>query len=196
MNRFRTLILTVTIAFCLAYSTEQDKNATPASGSNTVIFSRVTEPREHAFSLLIPKGWQIEGGIFRVDPTAQGGPAQSIAAKLDFAARKDGAGTVMIRWLPDVLYFDTRYSPAGQMGLFPPGSNYSGMTVYPLMEQEEYVNPYTNEIEIDSNQWRYRWINENEDVIYTDDQDDNPNVDIRLNQSGFKRTPIRKRMGQ
>lgn len=92
--------------------------------TEVISFSRVSEPRENAFSLLIPKGWQTEGGIFRVDPTAQGGPAQSIAAKLDFAVKKDEAGTVMIRWLPDVLFFDMRMSPAGQMGMFPPGSSY------------------------------------------------------------------------
>ena len=62
-----------------------------------------------------------------------------------------------------------------------------------LTEQEEYVNPYTNEIEIGSNQWHHRWINESGDVIYTDSEDYDPNVDINLNRSNFKRTPIRKR---
>ncbi len=269
----------------------------------------------------------------------------------------------MIRWLPDMLYFDARMSPAGQMGLFPPGSNYQGMTVYPLMpaeqflsqvvfpyahpqannvtvvdqrklqsvaqkfqqrvrtampfltfnydaavltvtyqeggirykekllavienwgqmgagmwgnketfifrtpidefgqwekvfsiiqnsviidrkwlageiqgqiqrgeiavntqrevqrieqqivehrqktnaeihndmfltltDQEEYVNPYTKQVEMGSNQWRHRWVNEGGEVIYTDDESYNPNVDINLNRSDFKKTPIRKR---
>lgn len=85
---------------------------------DAVIFQRVQEPKENAFSLLIPKGWKLEGGIFRVDPLTQGGPSQSIAAKLDFSVKKDNEGSVMIRWLPDVLFFDARYSPAGQMGLF------------------------------------------------------------------------------
>ena len=329
----------------------------------TAVFQRIAEPNEQAFTLLVPKGWQSEGGIFRIDPTAQGGPSQSIAAKLDFAVKKDRAGSVMIRWLPDVLYYDARMSPAGQMGLFPPGSNYQGMTVSPvmsarqflqqvvfpyahpnasevkiveqkslpkiaqkfqrqtsammphstfsydaallsvtyrengiryeeklvtvvenwgqlgagmwgnketflvrtplgrfarwepvvsvirnsvklnlqwligeirgqsrrtqivadtqrkvqeigrqiaehrqktnaeinndmfltLMEQEEYVNPYTKEIETGSNQWKHRWINENDEVIYTDNESYDPNTDVNLNRSGYKRTPIRKR---
>ena len=46
----------------------------------------------------------------------------------------------MIRWLPDILYFDARYSPAGQMGLFPEGSNYQGMTVYNLMCPETFIS--------------------------------------------------------
>jgi len=62
-----------------------------------------------------------------------------------------------------------------------------------LTDQEEYVNPYTNQIEVGSNQWRHRWINESGDVIYTDDESYNPNVDINLNRSDFKRTPVRKR---
>jgi hypothetical protein len=45
----------------------------------------------------------------------------------------------MIRWQPDVLYFDARYSPAGQMGLFPEGSNYQGMTVFNIMTAEDFI---------------------------------------------------------
>ena len=333
---------------------------------NTIIFQRVNERNEKAFGILVPRGWVTEGGIFRVDPTAQGGPLQSIAAKLDFSVKKDRAGTVMIHWLPDVLYYDARYSPAGQMGLYPPGSNYQGMTVYPLMsaqqflsqivfpyahpqvsgvqiverknladiaqkyqqrvnmampgmtfsydagmitvtyqengigykekmvtiienwgqlgagmwgnketfllrspinefsqwepifsiiqnsviinsqwlageirgqvqrgqiviqtqqdiqrieraiadhrqktnaeihndmfltltDQEEYVNPFTNEVEVGSNQWKHRWINEGGDVIYTDDESYDPRVDVNLNRTDYKRTPIRKRFPQ
>jgi hypothetical protein len=331
-----------------------------------MVFTRVHEPREKAFSLLVPKGWQVEGGIFRVDPLKQGGAAQSIAAKLDFTVKKDSAGTVLMRWLPDLLYFDPRYSPAAQMGLLPVGSNYNGMLVCPLMpaarfiremafpyahpqarnlnvagnkaltevagnyqrrvnqffpqmgfqydaalsemtyhdggveyeekmvvviedwgrvgagiwgnketvlmrapraefkkweavfsiiqnsvkidprwlsgeirgqlqrgqialdtqqeiqrigqeiathrqktnaeihndmfltltDQEEFVNPYTNEIDVGSNQWKYRWVNESGDVVYTDNESYNPNVDIRLNRSDYKKTPVRKRFPQ
>ena len=329
----------------------------------TLIFQRVAEPRENAFTLLIPKGWTVEGGIFRVDPTMQGGSGNSIAAKLDFSVKSDAAGSVMVRWLPDMLYFDARNSPAGQMGLFPTGSNYNGMTVYPLMSpfqfiqqivvpyshpsaggfqilqnhpcpkvaagyqeriravapylsfaydagfvvssysengvrykekmncvienwgqmgqgmwgnketfyfrapeanfsdwepvfseimqsvkmdgrwlsgelkgqiqrgeiaaqtqrdiqridneiaqhrrqtnaeihhdmfltltsQEEFVNPYTNEVETGSNQWKYRWVDQGGEIIYTDEESYDPNIDVRLNRTGFKRTPVRKR---
>lgn len=103
------------------------------------VFHRMAEPRERAFTVLVPDGWSTEGGIFRVDPLRQGGPAQSVAAKVDFAVKKDAPGTVMIRWLPDMLYFDARNSPAGQMGLFPPGSNYMGMTVMPLLSAQQFL---------------------------------------------------------
>lgn len=65
-----------------------------------------------------------------------------------------------------------------------------------LTGQEEYVNPYTNEIDMGSNQWKYRWINESGDVIYTDNGSYDPNFDIDLNRSGYKKTPVRKRFPQ
>ena len=333
------------------------------TNAQVIVFNRITEPNENAFSVLVPKDWQTAGGIYRVDPTEQGGAAQSIAAKVDFTVKNDATGTVMIRWLPDVLFYDARYSPAGQMGLYPPGSNYNGMTVYPwisaqqfvpeiafpyahpnasnvrvieskklsivaqnyqqrmralmpmidfsydaalvtlsytenrvryiekmmcvlenwgragagmwgnketiyirtpegefakyesvlsviqnsiiinkqwlagelrgqerrgeimintqremnrieqqitehhqktnaeihndmfltLTDQEEYVNPFTNEIEMGSNQWKYRWENEAGEIIYTDNESYDPRVDVNLNRTDYKLTPIRKR---
>jgi len=363
ITTIRCLLFLFLLSFCALPCFVQNAKSQNKGLPSTAIFQRVAEPKENAFTLLIPKGWLVEGGILRINPLTQGGAAQSIAAKLDFAVKKDRQGSVMIRWLPDMLYFDARHSPAGQMGLFPPGSNYQGMTVYPLMsaqqflsqivfpfahpqasdaqiiqqqnlpklaqnyqqrvlafmpqmtfsydaatmsltyqesgsrykekmvtvienwgqlgagmwgnketfllrtplnefdqwqpifsiiqnsvqlntqwivgelkgqiqrgqifietqqeiqrigreivahrqktnaeihndmfltltDQEEYVNPYTNQIEIGSNQWKHRWINESGEVIYTDDESYNPNVDINLNRSDFKRTPVRKR---
>ena len=71
-------------------------NIPQLQAQETVMFERVTEPREQAFSLLVPKGWRLRGGIVRIDPTRQGGPAQSIAAKVDFAVQSDDDGSVMI----------------------------------------------------------------------------------------------------
>jgi len=347
----------------LESSNEKSVSNKKDSGNNsTFIFNRKSEPNENAFSLLVPKGWIIEGGIYRVN-AIQNGPSNAIAAKLDFSVKKDNDGSVMVRWLPDVLFFDARNSPAGQMGLFPEGSNYQGMTVYniisaedfitkiafpyahsnaqnvqilerknmqkfasnygarvkqtmpyltmsysaaflkvrytengkiydeymfvlienwgqlgagmwgnkesflirapadelknwepifsviqnsvklnikwiigeikgqaargkilidtqkeiqrigreitehkqktnaeinkdmflTLTEQEEFVNPYTSEIETGTNQWKHRWENESGDIIYTDNEDYDPNIDINLNRSDFKRSKVRKR---
>ncbi|MFA5259705.1 MAG: hypothetical protein WC450_00585 [Candidatus Omnitrophota bacterium] len=366
MKRTQLLFVFMIITLSSSYSCSRpsSSNSNPGDGSgDIVVFTRVYEPKEKAFSLLIPQGWQVEGGILRVNPLSQGGAAQSIAAKLDFTVKKDSAGTVLIRWLPDMLYFDARYSPAGQMGMFPPGSNYNGMPVYPLMpasqfitqlafpyahpqaqdvkitgnkaltdlarsyqsrvnqffphlgfqydaalsdvtykegateyaekivalienwgqlgagmwgnketflirapqdefkkwetvfsiiqnsvkvdprwlageirgqiqrgqialdtqqeiqhierdivahrqktnaeihndmfltltDQEEYVNPYTNEIDTGSNQWKHRWVNESGDIIYTDNASYDPNHDVHLNRSDYKKTPVRQR---
>ncbi len=104
----------------------------------TVAFVRVTEPREQAFSMLIPKGWQTSGGIFRIDPTAGGGSGNAIDAKVDFTVAHP-SGKAMIRFLPDMNYFDMRFSPAGQMGMFPTGSNYNGMLVTPWLTAQDFI---------------------------------------------------------
>jgi hypothetical protein len=357
-------IFTISIPSCTSENkTEQPKTLSTQANNKATIFQRIPEKTENAFSLLVPEGWQIDGGIMRVNPITQGGAAQSIAAKVDFAVKSDNQGSVAIRWLPDVLFFDARWSPAGQMGLYPPGSNYNGMSVYPIMpatqflqqiafpyahpqatnvriieqkslpqtaqkfqqrvlstmpqmtfsydaglitieyqengisyrekmigiienwgqlgagmwgnketylirtpvnefdkwqstlsiiqnsvqinskwlageirgqqqrgeimintmqemqriekaigehrqktnseihndmfltltDQEEYVNPFTKEVEYGSNQWQYRWTNPNGDVIYTDSEDYDPRTDVHLNRTDYKRTPIRKR---
>ena len=62
-----------------------------------------------------------------------------------------------------------------------------------LTEQEEYVNPFTKEIEIGTNQWKYRWENQSGDVIYSNDENYNPNSDINVNRSDFKKSNIRTR---
>ncbi len=365
MKNRRLLIPLLLLIFGCNEAASEKIETTEVTKNNTAEiqqFVRVNEPNESAFSILIPKGWKVKGGIFRLDPTAQGGPANSIAAKLDFTVQNPD-GTVQIRWLPDMLYFDMSSSPAGQMGMFPNGSQYQGMTVYPKMsaeiflkqiaipyanqdlsnlkieeskrlsavaanfdqrvhkampamsfsydaslitltysqngkvfkekifgitedwgtmgagmwgnkecvlisapsnefaeyaalfsviqgsvkinrkwllgeirgqmtrsqiaidtqkeverigreiaehraktnaeinndmfltltDQEEYVNPYTKEVEVGTNQWKHRWINESGDVIYTDDESYDPNVDVNLNRSDYKRTPVRKR---
>lgn len=105
----------------------------------TMIFRRRAEKNENAFTLLIPKGWQTEGGIVRINPLTRGGPAQSVAAKLDFSVKKDVQGTVMARILPDFMFYDPRMSPAGQMGLIQPGGNYQGMQVAYKMPALQFI---------------------------------------------------------
>ncbi len=62
-----------------------------------------------------------------------------------------------------------------------------------LTDQEEYVNPHTNEIEMGTNQWKHRWQNDLGEIIYTDAEDYDPNHDPNLHVSGFKRSAVRKR---
>jgi hypothetical protein len=330
----------------------------------TIVFQKVKEPRENAYSLLVPKGWKLDGGIFRIDPTMNGGSGNSIDAKNDLKVSNNSQGTVRLHFMPEMFYFDMSQSPAGQMGMFPPGSNYNGMMVIPKMdavnfikqvvipyahpgltnynvveeknapdiveairkadqymgipfiytaavvsityqeggqkfretivaatqdfgqmgaglwknrftisgrapvnefeswapvmleiigsvqinmqwligelkgqvqrgeiqaevlrkvqeldneilegqrktnaeinndmfltltEQEEYVNPYTKKVEIGSDQWRYRWVNESGDVVYSDRDNYDPNHDEVLNRTDYKKTSVRKRYPQ
>ncbi len=107
------------------------------AGAKAIHLSPAAEPNERAFTMLIPDDWSTQGGIYRVDPSRTGGAANSIDAKLDFIVKRDAAGTVMTHSFPDLLYFDMRNSPAASM--FPPGSNYNGMLVCPVLNAQTYL---------------------------------------------------------
>ncbi len=62
-----------------------------------------------------------------------------------------------------------------------------------LTGQEDYTNPFTGETERGTNEWNYRWENDQGDVIYTDNQNYHPNDDVDIAVKGFKRSEIRKR---
>jgi hypothetical protein len=102
-----------------------------------VLLQRLAEPREGAFTISVPHGWQLDGGIIRVDFTQQAINAQFIEAKIDFSVKRDDQGTTAIRWCPEVKYCDMRYSLAG--AFFPRGSSYQGMVVMPAMSAAEFL---------------------------------------------------------
>ncbi|MDD5088495.1 MAG: hypothetical protein PHI18_06830 [bacterium] len=104
-----------------------------------LVFDRVQEPRENAFSMIVPHGWTVDGGISRLDPTAMGGAAQSIEAKLDMTIKKDERGTVMARVLSDMRYADVPRSNSPAAGMFPYGSNYNGMLVAPCPNAQGFI---------------------------------------------------------
>ena len=63
-----------------------------------------------------------------------------------------------------------------------------------LTGQEEYVNPHTNEIETDTDAYRYRWMTNGGDVYYTNHEEENPNT--FLQRTDYELTPIRKRRNE
>jgi hypothetical protein len=108
---------------------------TPAN----LVFERKNEPTEGAFSAAVPQGWLIQGGVMRANHMTQVVSAQTIEAKVDVSIKSDPAGGVMIRFCPQIKYCDVRMTPAGMMGLFPPGSNYQGMIVCPVMPAQQFA---------------------------------------------------------
>jgi len=90
-----------------------------------ISFNRKNEPNENAFSILVPKNWQITGGIFRVNPLQVGGPLNSIEAKCDLILQSDSKGTVSFHILPDIVY---AHAGVGG-GFFPIGGYYQGAEV-------------------------------------------------------------------
>ncbi|MDH7570413.1 MAG: hypothetical protein QHJ73_12605 [Armatimonadota bacterium] len=99
-------------------------------------FTQFVEPKEKAFTALVPQGWQSEGGIVRWSPEVAGA-FNAAEAKVDFTLRSDAAGTRMMRWLPDIFFVDMSRSPAGPM--FPPGSQCNGCVVMPRIGGVEYL---------------------------------------------------------
>jgi hypothetical protein len=62
-----------------------------------------------------------------------------------------------------------------------------------LTGQEDYTNPFTGETERGTNEWNYRWENQQGDVIYTNNQNYSPNEDKYIAVKGFKKSEIRIR---
>jgi hypothetical protein len=107
-----------------------------AAQAQIMRFERVAEPKEGAFTLLVPSGWRTSGGITRVNPMAANGALNAVAAKLDFSIQSPD-GRTTLRWYPETNYFDMRGSPA--QGQFPPGSNYNGSPVWPKLGAAAYL---------------------------------------------------------
>jgi len=110
--------------------TAKPLSAYPGQHAKTMVFQRVTEKNEKAFTLLVPKGWITEGGIMRYPPDMLGAQ-NAVDAKADFTIKRDAAGTVMVRWLPEIYYAQVENATAAPM--FPPGSHYNNVIAMPKM---------------------------------------------------------------
>jgi hypothetical protein len=108
---------------------------TAESQGSGVSFTRLNEPREGAFTILAPRGWKGEGGIFRINPLQAGGPLNSMEAKCDLTLKSDDRAAVAFRILPDVVYAHVGIGA----GAFPPGSNYQGAIVRPLEDARTHL---------------------------------------------------------
>ena len=122
-----------------------------------LVMRRRAEPRQQAFSVLVPDGWQTDGGLFSVDPNQSGGSLNAVDTKCDFSVKRDPAGTVMARWAPSYNFVDfSRAAEFASMAqLFPPGRVYNGALVKPMPNVEDYlmegfrlVRPQATEVRI------------------------------------------------
>ena len=100
-----------------------------------ISFVRVNEPNENAFSILVPSGWQSQGGIFRVNAAMAGGPLNALEAKCDLLYMSDPQGSVAFRILPDMVYAHTGIGG----GFFQVGSNYQGAEIRPLADAQTHL---------------------------------------------------------
>ena len=63
-----------------------------------------------------------------------------------------------------------------------------------LTGHEEYVNPHTGEVEMDTDAYRHRWKTPGGDVYFTNREDEDP--DIFLKRGDYSRTLVRKRRNE
>ncbi|MDY0357676.1 MAG: hypothetical protein RBR19_17470 [Sedimentisphaerales bacterium] len=114
----------------------------------TLAFNRRSEPKEQAFSFLAPPDWALEGGMFHVNPAQTGGSTNSISAKCDLTLKKDAEGTVFFRWLPTWTFADMSRNPqfSYTAAMFPPGSQYQGMTVRPMPGVNQFLQELFRQI--------------------------------------------------
>jgi hypothetical protein len=110
----------------------------PRKPAPVMMMQRTWEPKERAFSFLLPKGWAFEGGVFNVNPLQMNGPGNSITPKCDLALKADPGGRVTLRWAPGWNYADLSLSPSG-WGLFRPGMHYQGMPVRPIVGPRPFL---------------------------------------------------------
>lgn len=59
--------------------------------------------------------------------------------------------------------------------------------------QNEFRNPFTGETEVDTDYWRYRWQDNQGDLLYTDENSLDPNELEPYKTREWKRTPVRER---
>jgi hypothetical protein len=109
-----------------------------APDSGQVLYDRVPEPKQNAFTVLVPRGWKIRGGMFYVNPLQVNGPGNALLPKCDFAVMNDDLGTIMLRWMPSWNHADLTYSP-NQGASFPPGQWYQGMPVRPIISARQFL---------------------------------------------------------
>jgi hypothetical protein len=116
-----------------------------------MFFQIRNEPREQAFTIKVPKGWLLEGGIFRLLAHEIGGPLNATESKCDLTLKSDSDGRVYFRFLPDIVYANPNIGG----GYFPVGSGYQGAEIKPFVDAPNfviqvftYLHPHAKKLEI------------------------------------------------
>ena len=58
---------------------------------------------------------------------------------------------------------------------------------------QDYINPFTHEVERGSNEWKYRWVTPSGEEVYSNADNYDPNFDSNINRTDFKRSAVRER---
>ena len=113
-----------------------------AKAHTGIAFVKMNEPNEQAFSILLPKGWQSKGGMFRINALQGGGPLNAMEAKCDLVYKSDKSATVAFHIYPDIVYAHTNIGG----GFYPVGSNYQGAQIKQIMDAASYLKAFFNAV--------------------------------------------------
>jgi hypothetical protein len=126
----------IAAVLCLLASTAGAQPAAPGTGAAPVpAFVRYVDRTQGAFTVLVPQGWRVRGGMFHLNALKYPSGLNTIETKMDFAVMSDTNGTVMIRWIPHYYYSDIRRYPAGRWFR---GNMYHGMPIVSLMAPQDF----------------------------------------------------------
>jgi hypothetical protein len=113
----------------------------PAAGSGKPVpfcLKSTREPKEGAFSILVPTGWAVDGGIVRFGPDYCGA-VNATGGKLHFLLKRDQAASAMVLWMPELMYIDASGTIAGQYGAGQAGTIYNNCIAMPRMRPSDYL---------------------------------------------------------
>jgi len=96
-------------------------------------------------------------------------------------------GSSMIKTMNDV----NRIGQEIQQGHAETNAEINHQAYLHLTDQEDYINPHTQKVERGTNQWDHRWMDDLGNVIYTNNEEYNPNFDLELQMQGFKKSPVK-----
>lgn len=147
MLKYRNLIygIIVIITFLLCPTELLAKNS--AHNAAGIAFKRINEPKEQAFSILVPQGWQVEGGICRHNSFPSDRPVDPLETLCDLTIKSDAEGTVSYRILPDVVY-----AHVGLGGNYiPVGNDYHGIKIRSIISATDFLTDLFSKFHSDVN---------------------------------------------
>jgi len=117
----------VFVSASIIHSGETPDQTGRCVSEEAAVFQRQPASDVRAFSALIPFGWQAEEGREELHSAQPPDAANSFNSLLGLTIM-DPSGSVMIKWLPDQIYFDFGNTPLGNLlDSLPTGSKYQGM---------------------------------------------------------------------
>jgi len=99
-------------------------------------------------------------------------------------------GSTMIKTMNDV----NRIGQEIQKGHAETNEKINHQAYLHLTDQEDYINPHTHQVERGTNQWDHRWVDDLGNIIYTNDEEYNPNYDLELQMQGFKKSKVKNQV--